>query len=276
MRHGSEGPKAHRHHRHGSDGPKGDNGLHLGQIKKMLTGAIAAANASAQGAANANTNAATSSPSGGAADAAAIAGLTSRLGDVMDRLGRLTALVGEATSVLGGAPSAPAPSAPAPATAPAPVVSTAPPPSGTAGTSGAGGSGGAGGTGGTGSTGSTSSTTNSLMTLMPFQGPTDFGSITINGVTTEFGIIDATGGLSARQVTGSLVNIINSNPDNQVTAQQRDNKILLVAKDQGATITVDSISFGNTSGTTGGFAGFLDGMSGSGTLFSNPISPIRQ
>ncbi|MBM3269587.1 MAG: hypothetical protein FJZ01_18310 [Candidatus Sericytochromatia bacterium] len=246
----SKGPKV-------SGGPGRDNGLHLGQIKKLV-GQIGAA---AQG---------SGSSSGSAqVDVSALQALTSRLGDVMDRLGSLTDLVNQATAgATSSATSAGSTSAGGTTSAGATATT------GTSGaTSGAGGAGGAGGTGGAGST-SSAAPAPSINLLFPFQGPTDFGSITINGVTTEFGIIDATGGLSARQVTGSLVNIINGDPDQTVTAQQRDNKILLVSKEAGATISVDDISFGQTSGTTGGFAGFLDGMSGTGTLMSNPISPI--
>lgn len=255
-RHGSGGPRrASGGPRAASGGPKatgqGDRGLHLGQIKKMMR--------EAEG-------------TGSGVDLQALQSLTSRLNDVMERLDTLTGVVGQAvtgtpSNTTGGAPT------PAPAPPPAPTSGTT---SGSAGTT-TGGAGGSGNTGGTGGAGSTSSTASSTFNLiMPFQGPTDFGSITINGVTTTFGIIDAKGGLTANQVASSLVNILNSNPDNTVTAQQRDNKIMLVSKTAGATITIDDISMGSTSGTMAGFAGFLDGMTGSGTLISNPISPVRR
>lgn len=235
----------------GAAGDSGNRGLHLGQIKKMMRDA---------------------GSSSSSVDLQALQGLTSRLNDVMERLDSLTGIVGQAA---GGATGG--------TTSGTGTTTTTGTTSGAGGsTTGAGGSttsgaGGAGGTGGTGGTGTTSSTASSTFNLIhPFQGPTDFGSITINGVTTNFGVIDAKSGLTSNQVASSLVNIINSNPDNTVTAQQRDNKIMLVSKTAGEGITIDDISLGTSSGTLSGFAGFLDGMSGSGTLLSNPISPIRR
>jgi hypothetical protein len=233
-----------------SGGPKhpasspGLQGLHLGQIKNL------AKDLEAQGR---------------SLDRQAIEQLTNRLADVLEKLGHLTNLIQQS----GMTPTAP----------------SFPPQGGQSGGAGSTGGGGAtsssgsasggGRAGGSGSAGNSSGTraTDSLVYLKPFSGPTDFGSITVNGVTTTIGIIDATGGLSANQVAGSLVNILNSNPDNVFTAQQRDTKIMLVAKEAGTTLTVDDIAMG-TSGTSG-FAGFFDGMSGTGTLMSNPILAVR-